>query len=172
MIRDAADIIRGRLGRFVLAFFILYGVVAWVTEAPVMILFLNGIAVSVSAGVCVAYAPVFVEALRAPHPSRGHHLGAGIFLVSLSILGIRVISFIARDFGWPDIYNTDWFTLALATGILGGLLHLWAPEAIAGRVPRQHWVTSGMLVAGGFFLGFLAWFAHTHGGPHVPVILR
>ena len=25
MIRDAADIIRGRLGRFVLAFFILYG---------------------------------------------------------------------------------------------------------------------------------------------------
>lgn len=168
----AADLIRGRLGRFVAACLALYAVVAWATDAPTLILFMNGIACSVSSGVCVAYAPAFLDALRAPVPTRGDHLGAGVFLVSLSILGIRILSFIGRDFGWPDVYNTDWMTLVLGVGILGGLFHLWAPEAIAGRIPRRHWATSGAIVGAGVFLAFLVWYAHAYIGPHVPVVLR
>ncbi len=161
----------GPLGRFVAGFLAAYAAVAWATYAPGLILVLNGVACSAAAGVCVAYLPVFVEAMRASHPSRGHFLGAGIFLVSLSILGIRVISFVARDLGWPDVYNTDWMTLPLSIGILGALLHLWAPEAIAGRIPRRRWVGSGITVSVGLLLAFVAWYAHAH-SVLIPVVLR
>lgn len=168
----AVDFFRGRLGRFVAICFVLYAVAAWATDAPTLILFLNGVACSVSSGVCVAYAPAFMDGLRAPVPTRSDYLAAGVFLVSLSILGVRILSFVARDLGWPDIYNTDWMTLVLATGILGGLFHLWAPEAIAGRIPCRHWATSGLVVGAGVFVAFLAWYAHACIGAHVPVVLR
>ena len=131
-----------------------------------MILFLNGIAVSVSAGVCVAYAPVFVEALRAPHPSRGHHLGAG-HLPGVAVdhwaSGRDQRSSRATSAGL-DIYNDGLvYPGPGESAFSSGLLHLWAPEAIAGRVPRQHWVISWRCWSpAASSWAFLAWFAHTH----------
>ena len=170
--RRMVDLRNGLLLRIMAGFLLVYAVAAYETYAPSFILVLNGLSMSVASGVCVAYAPVFLGALVERHPSKGDYLGTGIFLVSCCILGMRGLSVVARDLGWPDIYNTNFMTAVMATGLIGGLLHLWAPNAVEGHLPRARWVSTGIVFAVGFFLTFALWTASQHGVPHPPVELR
>ncbi len=171
MIRPAA-LAQGGLARVLAGALLLYAILALVMDAPTLILLLNGIAMSASAGVCVAYAPVLGTAMLARSPSRGDLLAAGIWFISLSVFGQRGLSYVARDLALPEVYNTDWLTLVLFHAIVGHLLHLWAPGAAAGRMPKRRWVTGGAVVALGIFAAFLIAIAHHRVGAAPPVRLR
>ena len=166
-----ADLLNGRLLRLLAMVSLAYAVVVWSAPAPAVILMLTGLATSASGGVCVAYASVFWGALGAARPTKGDFLGAGIFLVSVNILLRCGLSAVARDLGWPAIYNTHWMSGALAVGTIGSLLHVWAPHAVDGRVPRAKWVPTAAVVAIGLFLIFLLWSWHFH-SPHPSIELR
>ena len=167
-----AHFLQGRILRFFLVCLALYAVVAMATDAPVLILFGNGVALSLSAGVSAAYFPVFLIALASPRPGKGDYLGAGIFLSWASWFVAGTMSVMARDMGWPWIYNTDWTTFRLLLTVMAGMLHLWAPNAVEGRVPRARWVTTGIVVALGFFGAFALWSMHFPGGTHPAIELR
>ncbi len=167
-----ADLRHGRLLRFLALCAAGYLLVAALTDSPFLILMLNGLVASATAGVCVAYSPVLVAALPARAPTKGDYLGSGIFLVALSMLAQRLVSFIGRDGGWPDIFNSDWETAIMTVGLVGVLLHLWAPNAVEGRVPRARWVSTGFIVAAGFFVTFMVWNASVGSGAHPMVELR
>ena len=171
MPRMVADVWNGRLLRFVIVCALAYAAAALILDAPIFILGLTAFAISSSAGVCIAYAPVFSGAMLASRPTRGDFLGAGIFLVAANVLARCVLSVIARDLGWPGIYNTDWMSGALAVGAVGSLLHLWAPHAVEGRIPPPRWVSTAVVVAVGAGVGFLTWSWHIHAG-HPAVTLR
>ena len=166
-----AVLAKGRLLRLLVGAFAAYALVAWLTDAPELITIMNGIGISVAGGVCVAYAPVIPAAITRRAPTKGDLLGTGIFLVSLSVFGMRAVSVVARDLGWPGISNTDWRTAMMFTCLLGGVLHLWAPTAAEGRIPRAHWLSTGIIVAVSLFLITVFWNLHSS-APHPLVELR
>lgn len=151
------DYLKGRLLRFILLCLVAYAALAAMTEAPLLILFGYGIVMSLSVGVCVAYAPVLASAVLNPHPTKGDYLATGIFLIWTSWVATPLLSFVARDFGWPGIYNTDWTSFTVLLAFVAALLHLWAPNAVDGSLPRARWATTGLIVAVGFFIALTLW---------------
>ena len=130
-----------------------------------LILLLNGLALSVSAGVAVAYLPVAGTALRQHAPSRGDVLGVGIFFAGLSGVALRIESILARDLARPAILNTDFPAVSIFLGVLGLVCFLWAPYASDGRVPRERWGYAGLMVAAGVGIAFGVTVARHFGGP-------
>lgn len=145
----ARDLSIGRLGRLVLALSLAFAASAAAMTPAALILLLNGLSLSVSAGVATAYLPVAGSALARERPSRADVLGAGIFLAGVSDVTVRVQSLLARDFGRPEIVNTDATALAILVSIAALVAFLWAPHAEEGRVPREKWRRAGLVVATG-----------------------
>ena len=149
--------IRSPIARFVASCLVVFAAAAATTSTSILILLLNDLLMSAAFGVCWAYAPLLPGALAGPSPAKGEYLGTGIFLQASSVLLLRIASLIGRDLGWPEIYNTPMIPFALLLGLMGALLHLWAPNAVEGRIPRQRWVFSGALVAVGSFIALAGW---------------
>ena len=137
-----------------------YVVVAAVLTPAHLILLLNGLALSVSAGVSTAYLPVACRALRRRYPSRGDVLGTGIFLAGLSDVALRLESLAARDFAWPTVLNTDVAAISIFLGIMALVAFLWAPYGDGGQVPREKWGVAGLVVAVGVAFAFVGGLAH------------
>lgn len=154
-----ADYLKGRLLRVVLMFAFVYAGLAILTDAPFLIHVGNGLLLSISGAVCVVYARVAITALLNPRPAKGDYLAVGIFFGFLSHFTMRVISVAARDFGWPQIYNTDWTTLYLFIAVLAGALHLWAPNVAERKIPKATWM-SVLLVAIGVIVALGVWKTH------------
>ena len=167
-----ADVLNGRLLRFLFAGGLIYVASVWLLDAPDLLLVLNGLVMSASAGICVAYAPVFIAALLRGRPSKGDYLGAGIFMSWSTTCLLRVVSVVGRDFGWPGIHNTNWQTSIIWLNLMSGLLHLWAPYLVEERSPRAKWVSTGIITAVGFFIVFALWTTNFHPRSHPLVELR
>ena len=154
------DSLSGRLLRILAALVLVYGGLAVLLRPAQLILLLNGLALSVSAGVVVAYLPVAGHALRRSGPSRGDVLGSGIFFAGLSSLALRTESIVARDLSEPFILNTDIAAVSIFLGLPALVCFLWAPYASEGRVPREKWGFAGLVVAAGVATAFAIGVAH------------
>jgi hypothetical protein len=154
------DCLSGRLFRILGGLIGLYAAMALALRPMHLILLLNGLALSVSAGVAVAYLPVAGTALRQAAPSRGDVLGVGIFFAGLSGVALRIESILARDLAKPFILNTDFAAVSIFSGLLGLVCFLWAPYASDGRVPRERWGAAGLMVAAGVGMAFIVSAAH------------
>ncbi len=154
------ECLSGRLLRGLAAALVLYVCLASSFRSMQLILLLNGLTLSVSAGVAVAYLPVAGTALRRPVPSRGDVLGVGIFLTGLSGVALRIGSILARDLAHPSILNTGFVSAAIFLGLLGLVCSFWAPFASEGRVPREKWGFAGLTVAAGVAVAFAVGTAH------------
>ena len=154
------ECLSGRLSRVLIAMLALYGLLTLALQPMQLILLLNGLALSVSAGVSVAYLPVAGTALRRRAPSRGDVLGVGIFLAGLSGVALRLESILARDLAYPSILNTDFAAVSIFLGLVGLVCSFWAPFAAEGRVPREKWGFAGLMVASGVALAFAVGAAH------------
>ena len=159
------DWMAGRLFRILAALVGVYGVLSLALRPMHLILLLNGLALSVAAGVTVAYLPVARTALRRPAPSRGDVLGVGIFFAGLSGVALRVESILARDLARPFILNTDLPAVSIFLGLLALVCFLWAPYASDGKVPREKWGFAGLMVAAGVGVAFAVGVAHHFGAP-------
>ncbi len=149
-----ADLLRGRLFRLVALAIGLYAVVALATDTAPLVLALNGLTLSVAAGVAAAYAPVAAEALLAPRATRGDVLALGIWLGWLGTFMMRMSSIMARDLGRPDILLTDYSSTYIFLALMAGVCHLLAPLANEGRVPAKSWLLFGAIVAAGVLIAF------------------
>jgi hypothetical protein len=154
------DCFIGRLFRILGGLIGVYAVLSLAMRPMHLILLFNGLALSVSAGVAVAYLPVAATALRQQAPSRGDVLGVGIFFAGLSGVALRIESILARDLAQPRILNTDLAAVSIFTGLLGLVCFLWAPYASEGRVPRERWGYAGLMVAVGVGIAFTVSAAH------------
>ena len=154
------DRFSGHLFRILTGLTTLYGILTVALRPAQLILLLNGLALSVSAGVVVAYLPVAGHALRRPAPSRGDVLGSGIFFAGLSSLALRMESLVARNFSEPFILNTDIAAVSIFLGLPSLICFLWAPYASDGRVPREKWGFAGLVVAAGVAMAFTIGVAH------------
>jgi hypothetical protein len=163
-------LMRGKLMRFVAFALVVFCLAYLLVPKPVLILVINDLLMSAAAGVCIAYAPIVPDALASRTPTKGEFLGFGVFFFSLSVTLYCIASMIARDMGWPDIYNSAYLPLTLYCGILGALLHLWAPKVTDGVIPRPVWTRTGIVVTIGLFLSLVG------GGLHAslthPVIVQ
>lgn len=144
-----ADLFHGRLFRIFAAAVLLFGVAALSIDAPHLILVSNGLLLAVASGVVISYAPIVFSALSARRPTRGDILGLGIFVSWLAQLMLRSISIIARNFGHPEIVNSNWVSTATSLSLMAGMLHLSAAQAVEGSVPAKRWVRTGIVVAVG-----------------------
>ncbi len=162
------ECLRGRLFRVLAALVGLYVLLVLALQPMQLILLLNGLALSVSAGVAVAYLPVAGTALRCPAPSRGDVLGVGIFFAGLSGVALRVESILARDLAHPTILNTDFAAISIFLGLVGLVCSFWAPFASDGRVPREKWGLAGLTVASGVAMAFAVGAAHHFALPSPP----
>ena len=165
-------LLQGRLLRVVAASALLYAVASWSIPAPHLILILNGLLLSVGSGIAVAYAPIIGTALVNAMPSKGEYLIVGIFFSWLSVFGYRGLSIVGRDFGHPEVFNSTPTTFLFSMSLMSGMLHLWAPNAVMGRLPRKRWVTTGIVVALGLFVVFVVWTMHRGVELHPSIQLR
>ena len=150
----------GRLGHCFGTLLLVYVIVSTILTSAHLILLLNGLGLSVSAGVSTAYLPVAARGLRRLEPSRGDVLGIGIFLTGLSDVALRLASLTARDFGWPAILNSGIAALSIFLGIMALIAFLWAPYGDAGQLPREKWGVAGLVVAIGVAVAFVGGIAH------------
>lgn len=109
----------------------------------------NIMALALSAGIVVAYAPVARDALRNRLIDGAGILSIGIFASWSGALLARGGSIVWRLAGQPvEWLNSAAWGFHIAATCVGALCHLVAPEAVAGRVPTKHWIRIGILVAG------------------------
>lgn len=115
--------------------------IAAIEHAPVY-LFLRAALFAIWIAVLLRYGPAAWGAFVAKNKDMGagEHLILGIwFSISGSLmLGAFLVS--QRLLNYPDWMRDWWFLkVILAWQIVGGVLHLTAPGAIGGQVPRLNW---------------------------------
>ena len=158
MLATFKDISRSQLGRTLLFLLAVWGAIAWFSAARPFIEFENCVLIAIAFGISISFFPGAIEALRATHPSSGQILAVGVWLSWVSVGFGRTLSLIGRTLGYDlTFFDTDITTLQIWLGILGGVCHLTAPEAIEGWVPTRAWVKVGVLCAfaAGLFLSLL-----------------
>ena len=108
----------------------------------------NVMVLALATGIVVAYAPVAWQAMKHDPIDGANILSLGIFTSWAGVLVARGVSIIWRLAGQPvDWLNSGWWGIHIALSCIGGLYHIVAPEAVAGRVPTKHWIRIGLLVA-------------------------
>jgi hypothetical protein len=150
-----AELMNGHLFRVLLLGALLYAGLQLTLPIPSLITVENGLLLSISGGVAIAYMPIAWVALRTSRPVRGHYLGLGIFISWVAQFGIRVLSICIANLGYLDVLNSHWRTLFVAPMILGGVLHLLAPNAEDVDLGRQRWIFPGVVVGVGILVVFL-----------------
>jgi hypothetical protein len=147
----------------------MFGIVmaCWVVFALVsapspMIEVQNCVLISVGIGVVVAYFPDATFAVRQRLPTQGDWLAAGIWFAWISVVFGRSLSLIGRAVGTEALpwFNTHVNTFQIQIGVLAGICHLTAPEAIHGWKPKRVWVQLGVFAAMAAMLFFAAFTAH------------
>jgi len=136
--------------------FVLFLALDFVLPRAMLFQIANSMAIAVSAGILVAYAPGFRESLTQSGQQRrsGNLLLLGILFVWGALFFRLAWQMAWRWMGQP----AEWmdhlaYAAAVVAFIVGGVLHLAAARAIDGTVPRQSWIRTGILVAFGVFAG-------------------
>ena len=142
------DLVVSPLAQAIVAWHVILGVIALMTEARVLIEVLNGLVFAIACGVIVAYIPTVSAAVRLRRPGGSDILVVGIWLAWISLVEARIWSIVWRSLGSPRwLVNTDFTTHIIALAALAGIFHLAGPEAIDGRVPTRQWIRIGIIVA-------------------------
>lgn len=117
---------------------------------------LQAVRIAIGVAVAVAYGTACLDALLGPRLDRVHQLALGIALAWTAAVLAGSWSLLWRLAGEPA-----WMLGSALEGflvwlqILGGSLHLTAPGAIDGRVPKRNWIMLGLAAGGGAGLGAL-----------------
>lgn len=123
-----------------------FAVAAFVPFKP-LIEILNWGLIGVAGAVTIAYAPVAWRALAAERIDQVQQLTLGICLTWIAAIMMRLWAVAWRATGSPDwMLNSKVVGFFVYAAILGGVLHLTAPGAVDGRVPRRNWVTLGVAI--------------------------
>lgn len=143
-------ILRSRTLWTAAALFALYWVVAWAVPNGPLMEGLHAVRVAICLVVVVAYAPVCLEALAQDRIGRVEQLSLGITIGWGATLGGGLWSLLWRLAGQPAwMVNSDLNGFFLWVTILGAVLHVTAPGAVDGTVPRRTWIVTGLALGAG-----------------------
>lgn len=126
--------------------FLLFGYVAIDSIVPNadMILAMRVLQAAGAAVVCYIYWPDAIGALRAREPTMGDFLTVGIFTSWFATFCQATYSIVFRLAGSPLwLINADPVGLWITISVMAAILHVLAPEAIGGMVPRRNRVAVG-----------------------------
>ncbi len=138
---------------------LIYWIMAAIAPVDITLESLNWILVATATVVTIAYAPVAIGAVASGRPDRVEQLVLGIVCSWGATIAMRTWSGVWRFLDQPDwMASSRIFGFFIYISILGGVLHITAPGAADGVIPRKNWVMlglaigSGALIAG-FFIG-------------------
>ncbi len=111
---------------------------------------LHTLRISIGIAVIIAYSDVCLDAIRVSKPDRVGQLALGIVTSWIGTVGSGLWSLLWRLGGKPpwmleSSFSGVWWWLM----ILGGILHITAPGAINGIVPRRNKIRLGVGVGAG-----------------------
>lgn len=132
----------------------------WVVQAvvpPKMLMqVLNALVLCVSISVVCTYAPAWLQTLGKPRLSGPDALSLGIGGTWCAEIGQRIWSIVWRGLNQPDwMVSTPVLPLLLTLVFMGGVLHLTAPGAVDGVVPRRNWIILGITIGAAVFVALL-----------------
>ncbi len=125
---------------------LLFGYVAIDSIVPNadMILAMRVLQAAIAGVVCYIYWPDALAAIRNRQPTMGDYLTLGIFFGWLATHCQALYSIMFRLAGSPMwLINADPIGVWISISVMAGILHVLAPEAIGGVVPRRNRVAVG-----------------------------
>ena len=144
------SILRSRTLWTALALFALYWIAAGLVPNGPLMEALHTIRIAICLVVVTAYAPVCLEALAQDRIGRVEQLSLGITIGWGATLCGGLWSLLWRLAGQPAwMVNSDLNGFFLWVAILGAVLHVTAPGAVDGIVPRRTWILTGLAFGGG-----------------------
>lgn len=100
---------------------------------------------SVALAVVLAYASIFAAALLSTRPDRVEQLSSGIVLSWVSTVLVSLWALVYRLGGKPAwMLDSDFYGYLIHLQVLGGILHITAPGAVGGGIPRRNWISLGV----------------------------
>lgn len=149
-------ILRSRTLWAALLLFSLYWAVARLVPNGPLMEGLHAVRVAICAVVVAAYAPVCLEALARNRIGRVEQLSLGIVIGWGATLLSGLWSLLWRLAGQPAwMVNSDLNGFFIWAAILGAVLHVTAPGAVDGTVPRRTWTLTGLAFGAGALLAAL-----------------
>lgn len=146
----ALRIVRSRTLWSALALFALYWPVAWAVPNGPLLEALHTIRIAICLMVVVAYAPICLEALARDRIDRVCQLSLGITIGWGAALLSGLWLLLWRLAGQPAwMLNSDLYGFFIWVAILGAVLHVTAPGAVDGVVPRRTWILTGAAFGAG-----------------------
>jgi H+/Cl- antiporter ClcA len=138
-------------------FFSAYILMAVYIDRETLALAMSGVLLSVAIGVLATYGHAILDALKKDKPNHVDYLVMGIGLSWLAIGYNRAWGLTFRWLDRPTWMNDHWsLSLFLFAAVLAGTLHITAPGAVDGRIPKRNWVRWGLAVAVGLSVVYLA----------------
>lgn len=133
--------------------FFAFGIILCVAPTHELIEYLRIMQASVAVAVVIAYAPSAFDAVRKKRPNMADQVSMGISLGFLSLMGSGLWFLLWRLSGKPDWMLDSWLAaLLIFASIIAGVLHLSAPGAINGVIPKRNFVWLGAAVGLGSLL--------------------
>jgi len=121
-----------------------------------LITLMNGLLFCVAAAVCVTFMRETVRIIVLGNVDREDYLLLGIVISWASDVFIRAWVSVMRFLGRPEsIVDHPILGLFILWSIIGGSLHLAAPNAFRGKVPTENWVKLGITVLFGTTIAFI-----------------
>lgn len=155
MLNIAKILARSRIVRTALLLVTAYWAVALFLPPTIVIQVLNYVLIAVAVAVTLAYMPDVLDALKMDRVDRVAQLTLGIALSWLAVVINRSWVGVIR------ISDADWMRTSPMIGfyvflsILAGVLHITAPGAINGQVPRKNWIRIGFAISIGVLASWL-----------------
>lgn len=114
---------------------------------------LNALVLCVSISVVITYSPAWVQTLNKERLNGADALSLGIGGTWCAEIGQRLWSIIWRGLDQPEwMLTTSLLPLLLTLSFMGGVLHLTAPGAVDGIVPRRNWIILGVTLGAAAFV--------------------
>lgn len=136
--------IRGTIYLSVLLLFAVYQVInAFVPNAD-LILATRTLGAGFYATVLYVYGPDAWKALTAPHPKRSDFLIVGIWISFASQLGQSIYSILYRLAPSQWFLNSEVVSWIVLGSVVASILHVSAPGAVDGTVPRRNRIALGV----------------------------
>ena len=148
-------LVRSRIVRTALALVAAYWMAAFFMPAVLLIQTLNYVLIAVAFAVTVAYLPDVLYAIRMDRIDRVAQLSLGIALSWTAVIINR--SWVAAI----RIADTEWMRTSPVIGfyiflsVLAGVLHITAPGAIDGDIPRRNQIILGLAIGLGVLIAWL-----------------
>lgn len=149
-------ILTGAMFWFIVLGSAVYWIASWATPETSNLEFEHIVRTSAALAVVLGYSSICLQALLARRPDRVQQLSMGIVLSWGSTVLMSVWSLLYRYGGRPTwMLEANIYGYFVFLQLLGAVLHITAPGAAGGGIPRKNWVSLGVAVGVASFIALV-----------------